>query len=83
MNADKKSVVTVSAQTGSTTTDLTKKEYIGEYLKNISNITLKGNWGENVVATLTVSKDGGVEVTNMTPATFKTYFEKGESESTN
>ena len=40
MNADKKSVVTVSAQTGSTTTDLTKKEYIGEYLKNISNITI-------------------------------------------
>ena len=83
MKKDKTTPVAVSTTADSKTIDLTAKEYLGEYLKNISNITLKGNWNQDVVATLTVSKDGGVEVTEMEPATFKTYFEKGGSESTN
>lgn len=81
MDSDKKTPVSVKATSGSTTTEITGETYIGEYLKNISNITLKGNWGEDVIATLNVSKDGGVKVTDITPAAFKTYFEKGGAES--
>ena len=62
--------------------DLTTDDAIGQYVKNLSNIRLKGNWGANVVATLTVSKEGGVEVTKMTPDEFKTYFDKGGAETT-
>lgn len=74
MNKDK--TTPVSVQAGDKKLDLT------EYLKNIDNITLKGNWGENVVATLKVSKEGGVEVDNIAPKTFETYFQKGGDETT-
>lgn len=68
MNSDKKTPVSVKA--GTADLDLT------EYLKNIGNITMKGNWGANVVATLEVSKEGGVKVKSITPPEFETYFQK-------
>ena len=68
MNSDKKTPVSVKA--GTADLDLT------EYLKNIGNITMKGNWGANVVATLEVSKEGGVKVKSITPTEFETYFQK-------
>lgn len=68
MNSDKKTPVSVNA--GTADLDLT------EYLKNIGNITMKGNWGANVVATLEVSKEGGVKVKSITPTEFETYFQK-------
>lgn len=64
----------VSVEVGSAKLDLT------EYLKNIGNITLKGNWDVDVVATLKVSKEGGVEVESIEPDTFETYFQKGGAE---
>lgn len=74
MNKDKTTPVSVTA--GDKPLNLT------EYLKNIGNITLKGNWGKDVVATLKVSKEGGVEVENIEPETFETYFQKGGDETT-
>ena len=68
MNSDKKTPVSVQA--GTANLDLT------EYLKNIGNITMKGNWGKNVVATLEVSKEGGVKVKSIAPTEFETYFQK-------
>nr|WP_288547693.1 prepilin-type N-terminal cleavage/methylation domain-containing protein [uncultured Blautia sp.] len=79
MPKDKTTAVSVKAGD----TNLTTDDYIGQYLKNIGKITLKGNWNEDVTATLTVSKDGGVNVTEMKPDTFKTYFERGGAETTN
>lgn len=59
----------------------TLKAAIKDYVKNIDNIRLKGNWkngnANNVVATLTVSAAGGVEVTTMAPTDFSDYFNKG------
>lgn len=74
MNSDKKTPVSVKA--GTADLDLT------EYLKNIGNITMKGNWGVNVVATLKVSKEGGVKVETITPPEFETYFQKDSAEPT-
>ena len=69
----------VEIKVGTDTTTL--KTAIKEYVKNIDNIRLKGNWkngdANNVVATLTVSAAGGVEVTTMAPTEFSTYFNKG------
>ena len=79
MPKDKTTVVSVKAGE----IDLTSDTYIGQYLKNINKITLKGNWGSDVTATLSVSKDGGVNVTEMEPDTFKAYFERGGAETTN
>lgn len=79
MNKDKKTPVTV---VDSKKNNLTADDKIGEYLNNIGKIVLKGNWGADVIAELTVSKDGGVKVKTMTPGTFATYFEKGGSEET-
>lgn len=74
MNSDKKTPVSVKA--GTADLDLT------EYLKNIGNITMKGNWGANVVATLKVSKEGGVKVETITPPEFETYFQQSSAEPT-
>lgn len=75
MNKDKKTPVSVKE--GEAKLDLT------EYLKNISNITLKGNWGDkDVVATLEVSKEGGVKVNKILPADFETYFQKSGADAT-
>ena len=79
MKKDKTTPVSVKAGD----VDLTADDKVGEYLKNIENITLKGNWSDDVVATLKVSKDGGVKVDKITPKEFETYFEKGGSEATN
>ena len=72
MNSNKTTPVSVKADGADL--DLT------EYLKNIGNITLKGNWGENVVATLEVSKEGGVKVKSIAPTEFETYFQKSEAD---
>ena len=74
MNSDKKTPVSVKA--GTADLDLT------EYLKSIDKITLKGNWNANVVATLKVSKEGGVKVESITPPEFETYFQQGEADAT-
>lgn len=74
MNSDKKTPVSVKA--GTADLDLT------EYLKNIGNITMKGNWGANVVATLKVSKEDGVKVETITPPEFETYFQQSSAEPT-
>lgn len=74
MNEDK--TTPVSVKDGTNNLDLK------EYLKNIDNITLKGNWGADVVATLKVSKEGGVKVESITPPEFETYFQKGGAEPT-
>lgn len=74
MNSDKKTPVSVKA--GTADLDLT------EYLKNIGNITMKGNWSANVVATLKVSKEGGVKVETITPPEFETYFQQSSAEPT-
>lgn len=74
MNSDKK--IPVSVKAGTADLDLT------EYLKNIGNITMKGNWGANVVATLKVSKEGGVKVETITPPEFETYFQQSSAEPT-
>ena len=74
MNSDKKTPVSV--QVGNDPLDLT------EYLKNIGKITMKGNWGNNVVATLKVSKEGGVKVETITPPEFETYFQQSSAEPT-
>ena len=74
MNKDKTTPVSVKADNADL--DLT------EYLKNIGNITLKGNWGASVVATLKVSKEGGVKVNKILPADFETYFQKSGADAT-
>ena len=74
MNSDKKTPVSVKVDNA----DLN----LTEYLKNIGNITMKGNWGANVVATLKVSKEGGVKVETITPPEFETYFQKDSAEPT-
>ena len=69
----------VEIKVGNDTTAL--KAAIKDYVKNIDNIRLKGNWkngdDNNVVATLTVSEAGGVEVKTMAPPDFSDYFNKG------
>lgn len=74
----KTAAVEIKVGTDDTTT---LKNAIKEYVKNIDNIRLKGNWkngdANSVVATLTVSTAGGVEVKTMAPTEFSDYFNKG------
>ena len=50
-----------------------------EYVKNWENIRLKSSWTNGTAtATIEISADGGVKVTEYTPDTFATYTQKGE-----
>ena len=52
-----------------------------EYVKNWKNIRLKSSWTDNTAtATISISADGGVQVTDYTPAEFKTYTQKGDAQ---
>ena len=52
-----------------------------EYVKNWKNIRLKSSWTKNTAtATISISADGGVQITGYTPDEFKTYTQKGDAQ---
>lgn len=73
-----KTVQTTAKVKGTTTDDTEVIAAFDEYVKSWKNARLKSNWKDGTVtADLSITADGGVEVEDYTPNTFKNYMQKG------